>query len=91
MHVSVFIWRILYFWIGHFILGAQSILVQFLDRRCGSDPVLLWHKPAVTAPIWPLAWEPPCASDVALEKRKKKKTEKRKKKRKNPNSLIMYI
>ena len=29
--------------------------------------------PVATAPIWPLAWEPPYAESVALEKRPKKK------------------
>ena len=37
--------------------------------RCGSDPALLWlwHRPAVVAPIRPLAWEPPYAEDAALK------------------------
>ena len=41
------------------------------------DPALLWLwcRPAATAPIRPLAWEPPDAASVALrrqgEKRKK--------------------
>ena len=33
----------------------------------------LWHQPATTAPIRPLAWEPPYAAGTALEKTKKKK------------------
>ena len=45
--------------------------------RCGSDPVLLWlwRRPAATAPIQPLAWEPPYVTGAAQEmaKRKKKK------------------
>ena len=42
-------------------------------RRCGSDLVLLWlwHRPAATAPIRPLAWEPPYVVGAALEKTKK--------------------
>ena len=42
--------------------------------RCGSDPVLLWlwHRPAATTPIRPLAWEPPY--DVGSGPRKGKKT-----------------
>ena len=42
--------------------------------RLGSDPVLLWlwRRLAATAPIGPLAWEPPHAAGVALEKEKKK-------------------
>ena len=34
-----------------------------------------WHRPAAAAPIGPLAWEPPYATDVALKKRQKKKRE----------------
>ena len=43
--------------------------------RCGLDPALLWlwHRPAATAPIRPLAWEPPHAAGAVLEKAKKKK------------------
>ena len=33
----------------------------------------LWLPPAATAPIHPLAWEPPCAAGMALEKTKKLK------------------
>jgi len=41
--------------------------------RCGSDPELLWlwYRPAATAPIRPLAWEPPYAMAAALEKTKR--------------------
>ena len=47
-----------------------------VGRRRGSDPTWLWCRPAATAPTGPLAWEPPYAAGVALEKakRKKKKT-----------------
>ena len=43
--------------------------------RHGSDPALLWlwHRPAATALIGPLAWEPPYAAEAALEKQKDKK------------------
>ena len=37
----------------------------------------LWYRSAATAPIRPLAWEPPYASGVALEKTKKKKRKKK--------------
>ena len=33
----------------------------------------LWRRPVATAPIQPLAWEPPYAVDVALKRWKKKK------------------
>ena len=42
-----------------------------VGRRCGSDPALLrlwlWHRPVATAPIQPLAWEPPYAAGAAQE------------------------
>ena len=34
------------------------------------------HRPAAVAPIRPLAWEPPCAMGVALEKAEKTTTKK---------------
>ena len=41
----------------------------------GSDPVLLWlwDRPAATAPMRALAWEPPYAAGVALKSKKNKK------------------
>ena len=47
--------------------------------RHGSDPALmwLWDRPVATAPIGPLAWEPPYATGAALEKTKKKKRQKK--------------
>ena len=50
-----------------------------VGHRRGSDLVLLrlWCRPAATALIRALAWEPPCAAGVAL-KRQKKKRKKRK-------------
>ena len=43
--------------------------------RRGLDPTLLWLwcRPLATAPIRPLAWEPPCATRAALEKAKRQK------------------
>ena len=43
--------------------------------RHGLDPALLWlwHGPAATALIRPLAWEPLYAAGAALEKTEKKK------------------
>ena len=53
--------------------------------RRGSDPALLWlwRRPVATAPIQPLAWEPPYAAGAAQEiaKRQKKKKKKKKKKK----------
>ena len=55
-----------------------------ISRRQGSDPVLLWlwSRPATVALIWPLAWEPPCAKGVALERQKDQRAKKKKKKKK---------
>ena len=37
------------------------------------DPALLWLwcRPAATAPIGPLAWEPPCAMGATLKRKNK--------------------
>ena len=55
-----------------------------VGRGHGLDPVLLWlwRRPASTAPIGPLAWDPPYAASAALTKQKerKKKTKQNKKK-----------
>ena len=50
-----------------------------MGRSCGSDPELLWLwcRLAATALIRPLAWEPPYAAGVALEKAKREKKKKR--------------
>ena len=44
-----------------------------VGRRHDSDPTLqrLWCRPAATAPIGPLVWEPPYASDAALKGKKR--------------------
>ena len=45
-----------------------------VGHRWGSDlPLLwLWRRPVATAPIRPLAWEPPYTMGAALEKAKNK-------------------
>ena len=40
-------------------------------HRCDSDLVLLWHRPAAAVLIWPLAWELPYTTGVAIKKKKK--------------------
>jgi len=47
--------------------------------RRGSDPALLWlwRRLAATAPIQPLAWEPPYAAGVAQEMAKSQKKKKK--------------
>ena len=46
-----------------------------VGHRRGSDLELLWLwcRPAATAPIRPLAWEPPYASGAALKRKKDQK------------------
>ena len=47
-----------------------------VDHRCSLDPALLWlwSRPAATALIQPLAWEPLYAVGTAKKEKKKKKT-----------------
>ena len=51
-----------------------------VGRRCDSDLVLLWlwPRPAATAPIGPLAWEPPYAVGAALKRQKTDRQKERK-------------
>ena len=51
-----------------------------VGHRCSSDPALLWlwRRPVATAPIGPLAWEPPYAAGVAPEMAKRQKKKKKK-------------
>ena len=48
-----------------------------IGHSCSSDPALLRLWPAATAPIRPLAWEPPYAAGAALEKAKTQKQTKK--------------
>ena len=56
--------------------------------RSGLDPMLLWfwHRPVATAPIQPLAWEPPYAEGAAQEMAKKEKKKKKKERKKEIRS-----
>ena len=59
--------------------GLTPSLTQWLaescgvGHRCALDPALLWlwHRLEATAPIRPLAWEPPYAAGAGLENGKK--------------------
>ena len=65
-----------------------------VGRRHGLTPMLLWLwcRPAATAPIRPLVWEPPYAVREALEKEKRQKRKKaKKKKKKNPVVPLMVL
>ena len=50
----------------------DPVLPCGVGPRHGLDPGWLWRKPAATAPIQPLAWELPYATDAALQKNHKK-------------------
>ena len=58
----------------------------------------LWHRPVATAPIQPLAWEPPYAAGVAQEiatttttiTTTKKKTKKKKKEKKSSKIITNF-
>ena len=70
-------------------VGSLALLSGLRIQRCcelcvggrhSLDLVLLWlwRRPAATALIGPLAWEPPHATGAALEKAKRQKEKKRK-------------
>ena len=71
--------------VNHEVAGSIPGLAQWVKsgvamscgvgHRRGLDPMLLWlwHFPAATVPIGPLAWEPSCAAGAAQENGKKTK------------------
>ena len=50
------------------------------------DPALLWCRWAALAPVGPLVWEPPYATDAALKKQKAKT---KKQTKKNPLDIFL--
>ena len=63
--------------------GSGIAMSCGVGHRHGLDPELLWLwcRPASTALIWSLAWEPPYVMGVALKRQKPKEKEKKKKER----------
>ena len=60
--------------------------------RHGSDPELLWlwRRPVATAPIRPLAWEPPYAAGAAQEiATTTTKTKDKKKEKEKPECVVL--
>ena len=60
-------------------LSGSSVAVSCgVGCKHGLDLALLWlwYRFTTTAPIRPLAWEPPYAMDVAIERQKDKQKQK---------------
>ena len=55
---------------NHEVAGSIPVLTQWVEDLA---LLWLWCRPAATAPIRPLAWEPPYATGVALKRQKEKK------------------
>ena len=60
---------------NHVVAGSIPGLAQWVNDLA---LLRLWCRLAATAPIRPLAWEPPYAMGAALEKTKEKTTKKEK-------------
>ena len=58
--------------------GSGVAVSHGVGRRQGSGPALLWfwRRLEATAPIRPLAWEPPYAAGAALKDKETKKKKK---------------
>ena len=72
--------------LAQWVMDPALLLSCGVGCRCGLDPALLWlwRSLVATAPIRPLAWEPPYAVTAAQEmakRQKNKQTNKQKKQR----------
>ena len=59
-----------------------------VGRRPGSNLALLWlwRRPVTTAPIRPLAWEPPYAASAALKRQKDEEKERKRNTEREPGA-----
>ena len=66
-------------------LRIRCCCEQDVGHRRGLDPTLLWlwHRPAATGPIGPLAWETLYAMGASLKRQKEQKKKKERKKKEN--------
>ena len=64
--------------LAQWVKGSGVAVNCGVGYRRGSDPTLLWlwRRLVATAPLLPLAWEPPHAVGAALDKAKQNKTKK---------------
>ena len=60
-------------WVTDPVLGIAVSCGVGCRRSSDLELLWLWRGPPATAPIGPLAWEPPYAAGVALKRQKKKK------------------
>ena len=60
--------------------GSHIAVSYGVGHRCALDLALLWlrRRPAATAPIRPLTWEPPNATGLTLKRPKQKQKQKQK-------------
>ena len=72
--------------------GSSIAVSCGVGLRRSSDPTLLWlwRRLTATAPIRPLAWEPPYATGAAQETAKRQKNKKNKKNKENEH-LTFYL
>ena len=61
---------------NHKVAGSRPGLTQWVKDLA---LLSLWHRPAATVLIGPLAWEPPYAAGAAVKGQKPKKKKKKKK------------
>ena len=68
--------------LAQWVKGSGVAVSCGVGCRRGLDPALqwLWRRPVATAPIRPLAWEPPYAAEAAQRNSKKTKKQKQKQK-----------